>query len=86
MLELDPAMLGTLELDGQWVPYVDMHTAEALPARVKMVDDEYAFQSSMIILGHSAVLPDRIRELRNAGKRPLVIEHEDRYYVYVTPP
>jgi hypothetical protein len=86
VLEIDPTQLGTLELDGQWVPYIDMHTADGLPSRVSMVNDEYAFQSSMIIFGHSAVLPDRIRELRQAGKRPLVIEHNDRYYVYATPP
>jgi hypothetical protein len=40
----------------------------------------------MIISGHGAVLPGRVRELRAAGKKPVIIEREDRYYVYVTPP
>jgi hypothetical protein len=53
---------------------------------VKIVNDEYAFESSIIILGHGAVLPGRIRDLRNAGKKAIIIERSQRYYVYVTPP
>jgi hypothetical protein len=87
MLEIDPAQLGTLDLDRMWVPYIDMNGFDSyLPTRVKVANDEYAFESSMIILGHGAVLPGRIRDLRKAGKKPMIIERNQRYYVYVTPP
>ena len=85
-LEIDPARLGTLELDGLWVPYIDLIDEDFLPMRVKIGRDEYGFESSIVILGHGAVLPHKVRTLRSAGKKPVIIERPERYYVYVTPP
>ncbi|MHB8377822.1 MAG: hypothetical protein ACYDEB_12835 [Dehalococcoidia bacterium] len=86
MLELDPSQLGTLELDGKWVPYMDLNGEAFLPTHVTMADNEYAFSQSFNIQGHSAVMPQAVRALRDQGKRPLVIERHERYYVFVTPP
>lgn len=85
-LEIDARNLRTLELDGFWVPYLDLNDLDFLPTRLKVANDEYGFESSMIIFGHGAVLPQRINELRAGGKKPLVIERPDRYYIYVAPP
>jgi len=57
-----------------------------LPTRLTVGKDEYGFHSSMIVFGHGAVLPDRVRSLRAEGKKPIIVEREERYYVYVTPP
>jgi hypothetical protein len=86
VLELDPKDLGTLDLDGAWVPYADLHYMDFLPTRIKLGADEYAYNSSMIISGHGAVLPQRIKALRGAGKTPIIVERDDRYYVFVSPP
>ena len=86
MLELQPAQLGTLDLDGLWAPYIDLYDEPFLPTRITLGADEYRFESSIIIFGHGATLPQHIRELRAAGKKPLIAEREDRYYVFVTPP
>ncbi len=86
MLELDPGSLGTLDLQGAWVPYADLHFTDFLPTRIKLGAEEYAYSSSMIIFGHGAVLPQRIKDLRSAGKKPIVVERDDRYYVFVSPP
>lgn len=85
-MELDPSQLGTLELDGQWVPYIDLHYEKFIPTRITLGKDEYAFNSSQIIAGHGATLPGKIRELRASGKKPIIAERGDRYYVFVTPP
>jgi len=85
-LELDPKDLGTLDLEGAWVPYADLHDSAFLPTRITLGADEYAYSSSMIIQGHSAVLPQRIMQLRSAGKKPIIVERDDRYYVFVSPP
>ncbi len=85
-MEIDPAQLGTLDLDDMWVPYLDMHDADFIPSEVKMVNDEYAFKQSFNIFGHGAVMPQAIRQFRAEGKKPIVIERDNRYYVYVTPP
>ena len=85
-VELDPKDLGTLELDGQWVPYVDLYDEKFIPARISVGRDEYAFNSSQIIFGHGATLPGKIRELRASGKKPIIAERANRYYVFVSPP
>jgi hypothetical protein len=85
-LQLDAKDLGTLELNGSWLPYMDLTGEGFLPTHVTMADREYAFSKSFIIRGHSAVMPQAIQELRAAGKQPLIIQRDDRYYVFVTPP
>jgi hypothetical protein len=85
-LEIAPERLDALELDGIWAPYVYMGDVDFLPTRLTVGKDEYGFHSSMIVFGHGAVLPDRVRELRAEGKKPIIVEREQRYYVYVTPP
>ena len=85
-MELDPSQLGTLELDGVWVPYIDLYDEKFLPTRIALGKDEYAFHSSIIILGHGATLPGTIRGLRASGKTPIIAERDGRYYVFVTPP
>ena len=85
-MEIDPSQLGTLDLEGAWVPYIDLHDAQFVPTHVKIVDEDYAFKQSFNIFGHGAVMPQAIRQFRAEGKKPVVIEREDRYYVYVTPP
>ncbi len=85
-MQLDPSQLGTLELDGQWVPYVDLYDEKFLPTRIAIGKDEYAFESSQIVAGHGATLPGKIRALRASGKKPVIAERGNRYYVFVTPP
>ena len=85
-LDIAPERLDALELNGIWAPYVYMGDVDFLPTRVNVGKDEYAFESSIIIFGHGAVLPGHIKELRAAGKKPIILEREERYYVYVTPP
>lgn len=85
-MDVDPSQLGTLELDGQWVPYIDLYAEPFMPARIAVGKDEYAFNSSIIIFGHSATLPAKIHALRAEGKKPIIAQRADRYYVFVTPP
>ena len=83
-MELDPRNLGTLELDGNWLPYIDLNSEQFMPRKVTVGNDDYLFDRSFNISGHSATMPQAIRELRAGGKRPLVVEREGRYYVFVT--
>jgi hypothetical protein len=93
VLELDPAALGTLELDGMWVTYIDLYgEVPYVPTRVRVGADEYAYVCSFIIFGHGAEMPQKIRELRTSGKKVLVIQrgasgsgHSDRYLVFASP-
>lgn len=82
-LTIDAADLGSLELDGQWVAYVDLYDEPFMPTRISLGADEYAYHSSVPVRGHGATLPPRIREVRAAGKKALVVERAGRYYLFV---
>jgi len=87
MLQIDPRQLGTLEIDNDvWVPYIDLVDAEFVPTRIQVANDEYAFQGSAPILGYGAFLPKEIRDARGAGKKPIIVERGERYYLFLTPP
>jgi hypothetical protein len=86
ILEATPAQLGTLDLGGMWVQYLNLADEEFLPTRLKIGQDEYAYTESIIISGHSATLPPRVRELRASGKKVAIVEHRDRYVTFVSPP
>lgn len=85
-MQIDPAHLGTLELDRQWVAYINLVDIDFIPTRIEIASEEYAFDGSYLVRGHGAAMPERIRELRGAGKKPVVVERSDRYYIFVTPP
>ena len=95
VLELDPADLGTLEVEQDlWVPYIDLFgEVPYVPTHVRMGKDEYVYDSSIIVFGHSAELPQKIRALRAAGKKPLILQRaasgsggkNDRYLIFTAP-
>jgi hypothetical protein len=83
VLELDDSLLDVLPLDGMMVPRIRMTTWGLPEVEVKVGDEEYEYQKSFPIKGHSATLPKRIGELLDEGKSPLVIERPDRFYLYL---
>jgi hypothetical protein len=87
MLEIDGTRIGTLEIDRDvWVPYIDLVDVEFVPTRIRVGRDEYAFKRSAPVLGYGAILPQEIREARAAGKKPMIVERDERYYLFLTPP
>jgi hypothetical protein len=83
-MEIDPGAVGTLDIEADvWVPYLDLYDAAMVPTRLKLGTRDYVWNSSMPAKGWGAMMPDKIRELRAAGREPLVVERGDRYYIYV---
>jgi hypothetical protein len=82
-LEVQPSLLGTLALGSFEVPYVDLASQDLVHTRLAVGDDEYAFQRSYPIKGHSAVMPAYVAEALAEGRRVLVAERQERYYVYL---
>jgi hypothetical protein len=64
------------------VPYLDLYDLDFLPTRIQLGKDEYQFDCSFLIQGHGATMPPKVRELRAAGRNPIVAERSDRYYVF----
>jgi hypothetical protein len=82
-LEIDPSLIGTLELAGSEVPHVDLKDWPFIGSRLVVDGTEYTYNRSFNILGHSAVMPAAVAELQAQGRSILVVERKDRYYVYV---
>lgn len=82
-LEVHPSRVGTLELDGAAVPYVDLEDEAAVHTRLRVDGTLYVYQRSFPTKGGSAVMPAAIAELQAKGKRVLVAERSERYVVYV---
>ena len=83
MMQFEDTELDALPLDGGLlVPRIRM-TTYGLPAILIAVgDQEYQYDRSYPIKGHSATLPKAIRQSMEEGKKPLIIERPDRFYVY----
>jgi hypothetical protein len=79
---IDRALIGTLELAGHDLPYVDLVDWPFLSTKLELDGTEYAYIRSFPIKGHSAVMPAAIDGLRAQGKAILIVERPDRYYVY----
>ena len=82
MLELDETQLDTLALDGMEVPRIRLHGPPPY-TEAMLGDTEYRYEKSFPVKGHGAELPNFIREQMAAGKTPLILERETRFYVYL---
>ena len=83
MLELDDLDLEPLPLDGMEVPRIRVHGPPPF-TQAKLGEQEYRYERSYPVKGHGANLPDFIREQMGAGKKPLVLERENRFYIYLS--
>ena len=82
-LDIDDSLLGSLELEGPDVAYVNLQQLASIPTRLRAAGIEYAYERSFPIQGHSAVLPQAIAALEAEGKRAVVAERADRYILFV---
>ena len=82
-LEIDPSLIGTLELEGLDVSYVNLGNEPLAPGQLRLGGTEYAYHRSFPITGHSAVMPNAVRDLLSDEKQVLVAERSGRYYVYL---
>lgn len=83
MLELDELELEPLPLDGMEVPRIRVHGPPPY-TQAKLGEREYRYERSFPVKGHGAELPNFIREQLDAGKTPLVLERENRFYIYLS--
>ena len=82
--DVDPSLIGELDLGEFAVPLVDLSDEPLVHTHLRVGDTEYVYQRSYPIKGHSAVMPEYVAELLQAGRKALVVERDERYYVYAT--
>jgi hypothetical protein len=76
--ELEP-----FPMDGIVVAWIKLTEPEPPEVELKVGEQAYRYARSYPIKGHSAVLPGYLREQLATGKKPLLIERPDRFYVYL---
>ncbi|MCH8065022.1 MAG: hypothetical protein IIC90_04255 [Chloroflexi bacterium] len=82
-LEIERSLIGTLHLDGLDAPYVNLDQQPLIHSRLRVGDTEYAYESSIPVQGHSAVLPEAITQFQSEGRQVLIAERSDRYFIYL---
>jgi hypothetical protein len=82
VLVFEDSLMEPLPLDGLTVPVVRMTTGGLPTAQVQLGDQVYEYERSYPIKGYSAVLPRYLNEQMAAGRKPLLIERPDRFYLY----
>jgi hypothetical protein len=82
VLELDESLIETLPLDGLEVPRIHVYGPPPF-SQALLGQQQYNYERSFPVKGHGAKLPAFLREQMNAGKTPLILEREDRFYVYL---
>ncbi len=82
-LEIKRSLIGTLHLDGLDAPYVNLDQQPLIYHRLRVRNTEYAYERSIPVRGHSAVLPEAITKLQSEGRQVLIAERNDRYLVYL---
>jgi hypothetical protein len=83
VLELEDDLLEPFPADGLMVPLIRI--AEDVPPTDLVVGGQpYRYDRSYPIKGYAAVMPRYLLELVNTGKKPLLIERPDRFYVYLS--
>ncbi len=82
-LQIGPSLIGTLELEGFEVPYVNLADQPFVHTRLRVGETEYTYDRSYPIKGHSAVMPSAVAELLAEGRQVLAVERSERYYLYL---
>jgi hypothetical protein len=82
-LDIDPSLVGELDLGSFEVPYVNLEHAAIAHTHLRVDDTEYVYDRSYPIRGHSAIMPGEVAELLQKGRRVLVAERSERYYLYL---
>jgi hypothetical protein len=74
--------LETFPVDGLMVPLVRMTSGPIPTVQVRVDGRDYQYDRSYPIKGYAAIMPSYLKEQVAGGKRALLIERPDRFYLY----
>jgi hypothetical protein len=80
--EYDDTLLEPFDLDGLTVPLLRLTAGDVPAVDIKVGGLEIHYERSYPLTGYGAVLPKYVMEQVAAGKKPLLVERPERYYVY----
>ena len=82
MQEFDDLEMEPFALEGLTLPMIRLNDIDLPGTLIKVGGEEYKYERSYPFKGYGAVMPKYVAEQLNAGRKPLVVERLDRYYLY----
>ena len=82
MQEYDDADLEPFVADGLTLPLLRLNDIDLPETIIKVGGQEYEYERSYPFKGYGAVMPKYLEEQIAAGRKPLIVERINRYYVY----
>ncbi len=74
-----------IDIEGIVLPLLNLNHAEQVEVNLRFRGRDYAFTSSVPSIGYGAILPGRVRQALEEGRRALLVDRGERYYLYLTP-
>lgn len=82
MQEFDDTDLEAFAADGLTLPLLRLNDIDLPSTLIRVGEQEYQYDRSYPVKGYGAVMPAYVAEQVSAGRKPLVVERFDRYYLY----
>jgi hypothetical protein len=82
MQEFEDIEMEPFAVDGLTLPMIRLNEIDLPETLIKVGEQEYRYERSYPFKGYGAIMPGYVAEQMNAGRRPLVVERLDRYYLY----
>jgi hypothetical protein len=80
--EFDDVDLEQFAADGLTLPLLRLNDIDLPGTVIRVGGRDYQYDRSYPFKGYGAVLPGYLAEQIAVGRRPLIVERVDRYYVY----
>ena len=82
MQQYDDTELEPFAADGLTLPLLRLNDVDVPSTLIKVGEQEYQYDRSYPFKGYGAILPKYVAEQIATGKKPLMVERIDRYYLY----
>ena len=82
MQEFDDVELEPFAVDNLTLPLLRLNDIDLPTTLIKVGGQLYQYDRSYPFKGYGAVMPRYVMEQIAAGRKPLVVERVDRYYLY----
>ncbi|HXH23578.1 MAG TPA: hypothetical protein VNN10_16295 [Dehalococcoidia bacterium] len=82
MQEFDDTDLEAFAVDGFTLPLLNLNDVDLPMTLIRVGGRDYQYDRSYPHKGYGAIMPAYVAEQVAAGRKPLVVERGDRYYLY----
>jgi len=83
-MKLEGVEVSEIDLEGVVVPVLNLGSAPQMDVQLRFRGEDFRYTSSVLAKGYGAILPGRVREALEEGRRALLVRRGERFYLYLT--